>query len=112
MSLLPIRAAVALLLSAASVLAGCAGTSPTIDDGVQPTVDQFVAETSASSVLGPEARFAGSPYPDVGLDGLFAVHGPEGCQIAVLEGGEDSFAVRLETLKNARSSIRIQALVF
>ncbi len=32
--------------------------------------------------------------------------------MAVLHGGEDSFAVRLEALKNARKSIRIQALVF
>lgn len=107
-----ILARTTLLLAVAGLLAACAGTSPRKDDGMQPTVEQFVAEASASSVLGPEARFAGSPYPDVGLDGLFAVHGPEGCQIAVLDGGEDSFAVRLETLKNARSSIRIQALVF
>jgi cardiolipin synthase C len=107
-----ILARTTLLLAVVGLLAACAGTSPRKDDGMQPTVEQFVAEASASSVLGPEARFAGSPYPDVGLDGLFAVHGPEGCQIAVLQGGEDSFAVRLETLKNARSSIRIQALVF
>ena len=106
------RARSALLLAIAGLLAACAGTSPARDDAMQPIVDQFVAETSASSVLGPEARFTGSPYHDVGLDGLFAVHGPEGCQIAVLRGGEDSFAVRLRTLKNARSSIRIQALVF
>ena len=30
----------------------------------------------------------------------------------LIAGGEDSFAVRLESLKNARKSIRIQALVF
>ena len=75
-------------------------------------MEQFIADTSASSVLGPEARFAGSPYPDVGLGGLFPVQGPEGCQIAVLQGGEDSFAIRLQALKNAQRSIRIQALIF
>ena len=112
MPMLSTRVTATMLVSSAALLAACAGTSPTIDDQEQSTVDQFVAETSASSVLGPEARFAGSPYPDIGLDGLFPVHGPQGCQIAVLQGGEDSFAVRLETLKNARSSIRIQALVF
>jgi hypothetical protein len=73
-----ILARTTLLLAVAGLLAACAGTSPRKDDGMQPTVEQFVAEASASSVLGPEARFAGSPYPDVGLDGLFAVHGPEG----------------------------------
>ncbi len=45
-------------------------------DEVQIPVDQFIAESSASSVLRPEARLTGSPYPDVGLDGLFPVHGP------------------------------------
>jgi phosphatidylserine/phosphatidylglycerophosphate/cardiolipin synthase-like enzyme len=30
----------------------------------------------------------------------------------VLQGGEDSFAVRMEALRNAQTSIRIQALVF
>jgi len=112
MKTLPAGAATALLLSAASLLAGCAATSPAADAGVRPDVGQFVAETSASSVLGPEAQFVGSPYPDVGLSGLFPVHGPDGCHIAVLQGGEDSFAVRLEALKNAQKSIRIQALVF
>jgi len=112
MKTLPSRATTALLLSAASLLAGCAATPPAPDAGVRPDVGQFVAETSASSVLGPEAQFVGSPYADVAMTGLFPVHGPDGCQIAVLQGGEDSFAVRLETLKNAQKSIRIQALVF
>jgi putative cardiolipin synthase len=106
------RARTAMLLAIAGLLAACAGTSPGRDDGLQPVVDQLVAETSASSVLGPEARFAGSPYHDVGLDGLFPVHGPDGCEIAVLPGGEDSFTTRLRVLKDAQTSIRIQALVF
>jgi putative cardiolipin synthase len=109
---LPTRATTILLLSAAGLIAGCSTTSSTVGDGTEAAVDQFVAEASASSVLGREARFVGSPYADVGLNGLFPVHGPEGCQIAVLQGGEDSFAVRLQALKSARSSIRIQALVF
>jgi len=106
------RARTALLLSAASLLAGCAATPPAPDAGVGPGVGQFVTETSASSVLGPEAQFIGSPYADVGSSGLFPVRGPDGCQIAVLQGGEDSFAVRLAALRNAQKSIRIQALVF
>ena len=75
-------------------------------------LDGFMRETSSSSVLGSESRFVGSPYPDVGLSGLFPVHGPDECELAVLQGGEDSFAIRMEALKNAQSSIRIQALVF
>jgi cardiolipin synthase len=112
MKALPTRAAAALLLAAAGLLAGCAATPPAPDAGIPQDVGQFVAETSATSVLGPEAQFIGSPHPDVGLSGLFPVHGPDGCHVAVLQGGEDSFAVRLEALKNAQKSIRIQALVF
>jgi putative cardiolipin synthase len=109
---LPARATAALLLSAAGLLAGCVGTAPAPERAPDTEINRFVVETSASSVLGADARFAGSPYPDVGLNGLFPVHGPEGCEIAVLQGGEDSFAARLDLLKGARTSIRIQALVF
>ena len=99
----------ALVAATLALLAGCAATPPT--DSGQDVVE-YVKETSASSVLGADARFAGSPLPDVGLTGLFPPHGPDGCQVAVLHGGEDSFAVRLDALKKARKSIRIQALVF
>ena len=60
----------------------------------------------------PRRSFIGSSYADVGLSGLFPVRTPDECRVAVLHGGEDSFAVRLEALKNAKKSIRIQALVF
>ena len=93
----------------AATAAGCATQGPTDDPR---SVAQFVAETSATSVLGPDAQFTGSSYPDVGLTGLFPVRAPDDCEVAVLQGGEDSFAVRLETLRNAKQSIRIQALVF
>jgi putative cardiolipin synthase len=63
-------------------------------------------------VLGADARFVGSPYPDVGTSGLFPPHGRDGCEVAVLFGGEDSFAVRMAALKRAERSIRIQALIF
>jgi putative cardiolipin synthase len=98
-----------LLAAPVALLTGCATDPPA---GGGPDVAEYVAETSATSVLGADAQFAGSPLPDVGLAGLFPPRGPDVCQVAVLEGGEDSFAVRLETLRNARTSIRIQALVF
>lgn len=90
------------------LLSACASSPPVTD----MSVDAFIQETSASSVLGSESTFTGSPYPDVGLSGLFPVRGPDECELAVLHGGEDSFAIRMEALKNAQTSIRIQALVF
>jgi putative cardiolipin synthase len=91
------------------LIAGCATPRPAPEAA---DVTQFVTETSATSVLGADAVFQGSEYGDVSLTGLFPVRGPEACEVAVLEGGEDSFAVRLRTLQHARKSIRIQALVF
>lgn len=86
----------------ATLLAGCA-TSPPAPDAVEgPALDAFVIETSATSVLGPDAEFVGSDLPDIGLSGLFAVRGPQECRVAVLHGGEDSLATRLATLKQAR----------
>ena len=96
----------------AALLAGCATAPPTPDVQSGPALDEFVEETSATSVLGSDAHFVGSPYPDVGLSGLFPVRGPDACRVAVLQGGEDSFAVRMDALKKAGTSIRIQALVF
>ena len=109
---LPARATAVLMVSTVMLLAGCAGTPAAVEDASQSEVTQYVAETSASSVLGSDAQFVGSSYPDVGLNGLFPVRGPEGCRMAVLQGGEDSFAVRLDALSNAKRSIRIQALIF
>ena len=98
--------------AAICLLTGCASVPPAPDAPEAMGLDGFIRETSSSSVLGFESRFVGSPYPDVGLSGLFPVRGPDECELAVLQGGEDSFAVRMEALKNAQVSIRIQALVF
>ena len=106
---LPVLAA---LSGATLLLAGCATRPSAADIESDAALELRVRETSATSVLGPDARFVGSPYPDVGTDGLFPVRGPDGCEVAVLQGGEDSFAARLRVLKGARKSIRIQALVF
>jgi len=98
--------------AAFTLLAGCATTPPSPEESTAPSLQSFIEETSATSVLGPEAAFIGSPYADIGLTGLFAVRGPAECDLAVLPNGDDSLAVRLATLKAARTSIRIQALVF
>jgi cardiolipin synthase C len=93
-------------------LAGCVGGPGAARHESATDIDNFVVEASATSVLGADAQFLGSPYPDVGMSGLFPVRNPDECRIAVLQGGEDSLAVRLETIRNATRSIRIQALVF
>jgi len=90
------------------LLLGCETSTKKDDTGV----DELLAHAQSSTVLAPDSQFIGSPYEDVGLDGLFPAREPGQCRIAVLTGGEDSFAIRMATLKNARKSIRIQALVF
>lgn len=75
------------------------------------------AETELSyaketSVFGPAEHYHGSTLDGVDQVGLFPVHGPNECEVAMLESGEGSFAARMEMLKAARKSIRIQALIF
>jgi putative cardiolipin synthase len=60
----------------------------------------------------PPGGFVGSPIEEVGISGLFNVHPPETCRIAVLPNGDDSFAARIQALKQADTSVRIQALIF
>jgi putative cardiolipin synthase len=95
-----------------ALMAGCVAPRGDRAAAAEAATRDFVLETSATSVLGDEAAFVGSPYAGVGLAGLFPVRGPDSCEVAVMQGGEDSFAVRLRTLREARTSVRIQALVF
>ena len=53
--------------------------------------------------------FQGSPDPKVAASGMLPITNGS---IALLDGGEESLAARLQTLKNAKRSIRIQALIF
>jgi putative cardiolipin synthase len=93
-------------------LGGCA-SAPVKTGPVQvPSVETLLDRARATSVFGPASDFDGSEYSDVGLSGLFPLRPPDDCSVAVLAGGEDSFAVRLAALKNADTSIRIQALIF
>jgi len=94
------------------LVAGCAAQPTSGGGGGEQAVGTFVDEARATSVLGPDSHFVGSPYEDVGLSGLFPVRGPHDCSISVLQGGEDSFAIRMAALRKADTSIRIQALVF
>ncbi len=99
-SLLPALCAVS-----ASLLAACA--IPDYTSG-----QAAVSTDTTTPVLDEQSVFIGSPFPEVGLDGLFPVRAPQQCSVAVLDGGEASFAQRLEVLKQADTSIRIQTLIF
>jgi len=101
-----------LAASALTLLAGCAATGPAAVSPATVEPVAFVEQAAATSVLGADSVFVGSPYQDVGTAGLFPPHGPDDCRIAVLADGEDSFAARIDSLQRARQSIRIQALVF
>jgi len=62
--------------------------------------------------FGPNEEFMGSPNEEIGVSGLFDVQSAETCRIAVLPNGDDSFAARIQALKKADTSVRIQALIF
>jgi putative cardiolipin synthase len=97
------------------IIYACASQQSTGDKRVEgPTAPRSDVSTSAiqGSVFGPAQEFVGSPYEEIGSSGLFNVHPPETCRIAVLHNGDDSFAARIQALKNADTSVRIQALIF
>ncbi len=64
------------------------------------------------TAFGPAKEFVGSPYEKINISGLFNVHSADTCRIAVLPNGDDSFAARIQILKKADTSVRIQALIF
>ena len=98
------------VLAAALTVAACTVTPPVPETGTDTAAALEFARST--SVFGPADHFEGSPLEGVGKTELYPVRAPDECEVAVLQSGEDSFAVRLAMLKNARSSIRIQALLF
>jgi len=98
------------VIAAALLLAACTVT-PEVPTSTTDTAEAL-AFARTTSVFGPADHFTGSPLEDVGKTELYPVRPPAECEVAVLRSGEASFAARLEMLKNARSSIRIQALLF
>ena len=94
-----------------SLLAGCA----TIEPPVPQTQDEVNAELQfarSTSVFGPSQDFHGSAFEDVAKAELYPVREMDECKVATLESGEGSFAARMDILKRATTSIRIQALIF
>jgi cardiolipin synthase C len=76
------------------------------------TAPELVAFVKGTSVFGPAKEWVKSDLDDVGATGLFAARPPDQCEIAILPGGEDSFAARMALLARAKHTIRIQALIF
>ena len=70
---------------------------------------RFARETS---VFGSADDYRGSAFEDVGQVELYPVRSTQECQVAVLDSGEGSFAARMDMLRRATVSIRIQTLIF
>ncbi|MBA3820665.1 MAG: phosphatidylserine/phosphatidylglycerophosphate/cardiolipin synthase family protein [Deltaproteobacteria bacterium] len=96
------------LAAATALMLACGAPQRTREQAARELVD-FVAGTS---VFGPATEFVPSDLPEVRATGLFPVRPAAQCEIAMLAGGEDSFATRMHLLAVARRSIRIQALIF
>jgi len=94
------------------MLLSCASTGDKSSPGKTAPPSSVQASAIQGTAFGPAQEFIGSPYEEVGHSGLFDVHPDEICRIAVLPNGDDSFAARIQALKNADTSIRIQALIF
>jgi putative cardiolipin synthase len=94
------------------LLAAACSTLPKPPTDSPESIAAELERARAASVFGPPSDFDGSRLPDVGTAGLYPVRTPEQCEVAVLDTGEDSFALRLAMLKSAQQSIRIQALIF
>jgi phosphatidylserine/phosphatidylglycerophosphate/cardiolipin synthase-like enzyme len=99
------------LLLFLSLLAGCATITPPVPQS-PGELEAELQFAHATSVFGPPEDFHASALEDVGKAELYPVRGPGECEVAMLESGEGSFSARMAMLRNARQSIRIQALVF
>ena len=98
-------------LLATAMLTACVGGDVRGDESPE-AIEAALARARQTSVFGPPTDFQASAFDDVGHTELYPVRPPGECEIAVPRFGEDSFAVRLDALKRARRSIRIQALIF
>ncbi len=96
----------ALLSALLCLLAGC--REPASPPGAAP--DAGARRAPAPGLLEPGHVFRCSPDPEVGCRGVFPPR--DGSQAAILWGGEDALRARIASLKAARRSIRIQALIY
>jgi len=94
------------------MLFSCASTGDKSGAGKTAPGSALQASPIEGTVFGSAREFVGSPYEEVGRSGLFGVHRAATCRIAVLPNGDDSFTARIQALKKADTSVRIQALIF
>jgi phosphatidylserine/phosphatidylglycerophosphate/cardiolipin synthase-like enzyme len=94
------------------VLISCATTGDNSKGEKTPPQSEVSAAAIRGTPFDPAEEFAGSPKAEIGKSGLFDVHPASTCQIAVLRNGDDSFAARVQALRKADTSVRIQALIF
>lgn len=112
-----------ILAALAALLAVACGAPPArrgrADAGARPApAHDGGAGTAARATIFDDAfPFTCSPVADVGCSGVFPVRtGPADgrgpTSVALLSDGNASLAARMESLRGARRSIRIQALIF
>jgi phosphatidylserine/phosphatidylglycerophosphate/cardiolipin synthase-like enzyme len=78
----------------------------------EETTRDLLRYVEGTTVFGPATEFVASDVKGIAATGLFPTREKPGCEIAILAGGEDSFAARMAMLATAKHSIRIQALIF
>lgn len=96
-----------LLLIVVLLLQACSALKSTPE-----TSDAPPAFIIGSEVFGSATDFVGSPFADIDHAGLFPVRTADTNRIAVFSNGDDAFSARIQTLKKAEKSIRIQAFIF
>ena len=111
--------AITLLLSLC--LVGCQKTEPTQKPAAPAPKKKPAASAEPApggSIFGDPFTFRCSPLADVKCSGVFPARpqvsaaSAKRSEAAILWSGEDAFRARIATLKDARHSIRIQALIF
>jgi putative cardiolipin synthase len=90
----------------------CASTGDKSPKEGTASPNQTQAAAIQSGAFAPAEAFIGSPMEEIGKSGLFDVHSADTSQIAVLHNGDYSFAARIQALRKADTSVRIQALIF
>ena len=64
------------------------------------------------SILNENFKFACSPSSIVGCAGIFPIKPAADSGFAIVNSGEDAFALRVKSILSAKKSIRIQAFIF
>jgi phosphatidylserine/phosphatidylglycerophosphate/cardiolipin synthase-like enzyme len=102
----------AALLACAHKSTGPPASSNPLFKPFMPPLEALSESSRPAPVFGSPQEYDASLVAEVGRRGVFDVHSPKFNQIAVLKNGDQSFAVRVHLIEEAKKSIRIQALIF